>query len=60
MAGHECNINVLELWAVVAAVERWASLIKNTTVDLMVDNRQVLCMLGNGASVNTQCMDWLR
>lgn len=60
MEGHEDNINVLELWAVVASLERWAPLIRNSTVDLMVDNRQVLCMLGNGASINSQCMDWLR
>lgn len=51
------NINVMELWAVVVALEKWSDLYRNQTVVLYIDNRQVICMLSNGASINSQ---WLR
>lgn len=57
---HQSNINVLELWAVVAAVERWAPNLANSSVDLYTDNLQVLYMIRGGASINTLCMRWLR
>lgn len=54
------NINVLELFAVIAALERWATLLGNHSVTLMTDNTQVLSMLTHNTSVNKQCMNWLR
>lgn len=54
------NINVLELYAVVMAVERWSHLLTNYFVTLKSDNMQVVYMLSNHASINSQCMDWLR
>lgn len=54
------NINVLELWAVVVAMEHWASEFKNLAVKLYTDNQQVYHMLRNCSSINSQCMSWLR
>lgn len=54
------NINVLELWAVIAALERWATRFRNSILVLYIDNMQVIHMLRNGSSVNTQCMSWIR
>lgn len=57
---HSRNINVLELWAVVAALERWAPHFSDKSVHLYVDNSQVMFMLRNSSSINKQCMAWLR
>lgn len=54
------NINELELYVVVSAMERWAPALKNYSVTLKCDNLQVVHMLINQASINSQCMDWLR
>lgn len=54
------NINVLELWAVIAALERWAARFRDSTIVLYIDNLQVVHMLRNGSSVNKQCMNWIR
>lgn len=54
------NINVIELFAVVAALERWAPIIGNHMVHIRIDNMQVVSMLSNHSSINKQCMDWLR
>lgn len=54
------NINVLELWAVIAALERWAPRFQDTTLVLYIDNMQVVYMIRNGASINKQCMSWIR
>lgn len=57
---HRQNINVLELWAAVVALERWSPLLANRVVTMWIDNKQVIAMLLNGASINAQCMDWVR
>lgn len=57
---HRRNINVLELWAAVVALERLSSQIANHVVTMWIDNKQVIAMLLNGASVNPKCMDWVR
>lgn len=57
---HLSNINVLELWAVIAAIERWAPELSNNSVSLYTDNLQVMHMIRGGASVNSLCMSWLR
>lgn len=54
------NINVLELYAVVAALDCWAPLLENYFVILRSDNMQVIHMITNHSSINKQCMDWLR
>lgn len=42
---HAQNINVLELWAVVAALEKWAPHLSNTKVVMYIYNQQVIGML---------------
>ena len=48
------NINVMELWPVVASIKRWGPHFHYT------DNMQVLAMLTTGRSCNKMCMAWLR
>ena len=57
---HEGNINVYELWPVLVGLKRWAHLYKNTRVNAVTDNMQVLAMLNTGRSKNKLCMEWLR
>ena len=54
------NINVYELWPVVAGIHRWAPLYRNTCLHVVTDNMQVLAMLNTGRSANRTCMTWLR
>lgn len=54
------NINVKELWPVVAGVKRWGKLWSNSYVLLHTDNTQVVSMVASGRSKNTQAMCLLR
>lgn len=54
------NISMLELWAVVASLERWAHKFRNYSIRLFSDNMQVVHMIRNSASINKPCMNWLR
>lgn len=54
------NINVLELWPVVKALQRWCVIMKNKKVECKTDNMQVFYMLKTGRSKNVSCMSWLR
>ena len=54
------NINVLELWPIVAGITRWGHLFANSFVHVITDNMQVLAMLCTGRSANKLCMSWLR
>ena len=54
------NINVYELWPVVAGLHRWAPAYKNSRLHVITDNMQVLAMLNTGRSINKTCMTWLR
>lgn len=56
----EENINVLELWPIVCALQRWCVHMKNSKVEWVTDNMQVLYMLKTGRSKNVTCMYWLR
>lgn len=56
----ESNINVKELWPVVAAIKRWGHLWYNSQVLLHSDNTQVVTMVATGRSRNTQAMGLLR
>ena len=54
------NINLLELWPVLAGVKRWAPSNRDTTLNVVTDNTQVLYMLSSGRSKNKVCMGLLR
>ena len=54
------NINELELWAVVVAIDRWKSLLKDRVVTMYIDNTQVIYSLRSGRSVNPTSMNWIR
>ena len=54
------NINVYELWPVVAGIHRWAKFFTNSRIHVITDNMQVLAMLNTGRSCNKTCMRWLR
>lgn len=54
------NINVKELWPVLAAIHRWGESWRNSYVLLHTDNTQVLNMVSSGRSKNTQAMQLLR
>ena len=54
------NINVCELWPVVAGLHRWAPRYRNSRIHIITDNMQVLAMVNTGRSANKTCMTWLR
>ena len=57
---HEGNINVYELYPVLVGLKRWVSRYKNTRLQAITDNMQVMAMLNTGRSKNKLCMAWLR
>lgn len=56
----EANINVKELWPVVAAVKKWGEMWRSSQVLLHSDNTQVVTMVATGRSRNPQAMELLR
>lgn len=56
----DSNINVKELWPVLAAVRKWGKCWKGSYVLLHTDNTQVLSMVASGRSRNIQAMQMLR
>lgn len=56
----DSNINVKELWPVVASVKRWGEDWRGSQVLLHTDNTQVLTMVATGRSRNVQAMGLLR
>ena len=52
--------NLLELWPVVAAIQRWGHLWKGCKIRLYTDNTQVMYMINTGRSSSIRCMFWLR
>ena len=54
------NINVYELYAVLAAVRRWGPDLKDSQIQVVTDNTQVVYMINTGRSANYCCMAWLR
>lgn len=54
------NINVQELWPVVAAIKRWGQVWAKSSVMVHTDNTQVLSMILSGRSCNTTAMCLLR
>ena len=53
------NINVLEVWPVLAAVRRWGHLWDSRTIVFVTDNTQVKAALNLGRSRNKTTMVWL-
>lgn len=54
------HINIKEMWAVVAAVDRWSNLWKNKNVVFITDNNTVRSALESGKSKNNLIMTWLK
>lgn len=54
------NINVMELWPVLCAINRWGNDMRNRKIIIRSDNSQVVTMLNTGRLSNIQCMRWLR
>ena len=54
------DINLLELWPVVASASKWVHLWKNQTVLLESDNTQVVRAINTGRSTSIRTMCWLR
>lgn len=54
------NINVKELWPVVAGIKRWGKMWSNSYVLMHTDNTQVVSMIASGRSRNTKAMCLLR
>ena len=54
------NINTLELFAVVVALQRWRPHLGNSQIQVVTDNTQVVYMVNTGRSFNKTCMSHLR
>ena len=54
------NINILELWPILVAANRWGPLWAQHKVRIFTDNTQVLHMINTGRSSSIQCMFWIR
>ena len=54
------NINVYELYTVLASLRRWGSLWGGTQIQIVTDNNQVMYMVNTGWTANKCCMSWLR
>lgn len=54
------NINVLELYPVLAGIHRWKNLLRGHEVVVQIDNLQVYYMVRTGRSCNQTCMKWIR
>ena len=54
------NINVYELFAVLAGLRRWGPHLGDSLIQIVTDNNQVRYMINTGRSANKICMAWLR
>ena len=54
------NINILELWPVIVAAQRWGRYWQGKKVHFLTDNTQVLQMINTGRSASIECMFWIR
>ena len=54
------SINTLELWPVLVGLTRWAPMYRDSTIEIITDNSQVLYMINTGRSSSKPCMSWLR
>ena len=53
------NINVLELFPILAAIQVWGPRLRGHLVNIFTDNTQVLHMLRNLSSTNVTCLGFL-
>lgn len=53
------NINVLELWPVIARIKKWCKMYSHHKLIVVTDNLQVLAKVKTGRSINSRCMQWL-
>ena len=56
----ECNIAVLEMWAVMVGLKLWGVLLRGKYFWILVDNEAVASVLNTGRSRDTQLQDALR
>ena len=54
------NINVYELFATLVAIRRWGPFLRDTQIQVVTDNTQIVHMINTGRSANSCCMSWLR
>ena len=54
------NINVLEFYAVLVGLNRWGPHLKDSMIQVVTDNTQVMFMVNTGRSANKTCMSMLR
>ena len=54
------DINLRELWPVIAAAQRWGHAWRDCKIRLRTDNTQVQSMIKTGRSSSSRCMWWLR
>ena len=54
------NINVLELWPILEAMERWGEKWVDRNLCMVSDNTQVVQAIRTGRSKNKTSMNWLR
>ena len=54
------DINLLELWPVLATLDRWGETWRNHKVVIWTDNTQVQSMIATGRSKSIRAMWWLR
>ena len=59
VGGRSDNINVLELWPILAGVRRWGERWTDQTVVFVTDKMQVIAALNSGRSKNKITMAWL-
>ena len=60
MDGVSMNINIYELFAVLAGVRRWGPQLRDSLIQIVTDNTQVQHMINTGRSSSKACMSWLR
>ena len=58
--GTPSNINIYELFAVLAGLRRWGPMVKDSLIQVVTDNTQVMHMVNTGRSSSKACMSWLR
>ena len=56
----DMNINILEMWPILVAANRWGPSWRDRKVRVMTDNTQVLSMINTGRSSSVRCMFWIR
>ena len=56
----KADINLLEVWPVIAAASRWGHQWSGRKVIIRTDNTQVQQMVNTGRSKSVRCMWWLR